>query len=358
MGVISFGQKPKPSPAPEGGVMRLTRTESITDALSTKHYFYLKEEGFRIQMPGNVSNYVPSKPASVSGAGTDGQVSWNLPEADLDIIFGDMDSKLVDNLTPGQKQQVLLASLNVLANKEGIIKISERDITVSGVPTKEIKYKHGEQEYLARDLFLGSRLFVFIACLHNVDNAESLVKHALDTFEAVKPPASEPLAVIESSGELVEDGIFRSINGGFSIAIPELPKQTLDKATVKAKAKGVDVGKQFIWLFERTLYTIYYNPPVDVDGNPYPPVYADMGMGSRKGILNGNATLISEKPIKLGKNRGTEFRYVISNGVRYVGRIYLVGDVGYQVVGGYADAKDEKKVLEVLDSFKLLKAKP
>src|SRR5260221_7739539 len=58
----------------------------------------------------------------------------------------------------------------------------------------------------------------------------------------------------------VKNGVFVSSEGRFSIAIPELPKQTIDKATVKAKAKGVDVGKQYVWVIGRTLYTIYYNP--------------------------------------------------------------------------------------------------
>jgi hypothetical protein len=165
------------------------------------------------------------------------------------------------------------------------------------------------------------------------------------------PAEGKVIASIEASGEMVENGVFRSTNGKFSIAIPELPKQTIDKATENAKSKGIDVGKQFVWLFEKTLYTIYYNPPVDPDGKASPQVYADMENGTRKGIINGNATLISEKPIKLGKNRGTEFRYVIANGVKYINRIYLVGDMGYQIVGGYLDAKDEPKILKVLNSF-------
>jgi hypothetical protein len=80
-----------------------------------------------------------------------------------------------------------------------------------------------------------------------------------------------------------------------------------------------------------------------------------MESGTRKGLLNGGARIISEKPIKLGEYRGTEFRYIISNGVKYIGRIYLVGDFGYQIVGGYLEEKYEKEVLDVLNSFKPLK---
>lgn len=158
--------------------------------------------------------------------------------------------------------------------------------------------------------------------------------------------------VVQTSGESVENGIFKSVSGKFSIAIPDLPKQTLDMATEKAKANGIDVGRQFIWVYEKTLYTLYYNPAFDFDGNPSPQVYADIENGTRKGILNSQARLISENPIKLGSYRGTEFRYVGSNGVRYINRVFLVGDMGYQIVGGYADEKDEQAVIAVLDSFK------
>lgn len=172
-----------------------------------------------------------------------------------------------------------------------------------------------------------------------------------------RPTESEPTKVISGSGETVENGMFRSTGGNFSISIPALPKQTIDNATEKAKAKGIDVGRQFVWVFERTLFTIYYNPPVDKDGNPSPQVYSDLQIGTRKGIFNSGATLTSEKPFTLGSISGTEFRYVISNGVKYVNRVFLVGDMGYQVVGGYAEEKYEKNVLDALNSFRPLQEK-
>ena len=170
-----------------------------------------------------------------------------------------------------------------------------------------------------------------------------------------QPTELEPAKVISGSGETVEDGMFRSTGGNFSISIPALPKQTIDNATEKAKAKGIDVGRQFVWIFERTLFTVYYNPPVDKDGNPSPQVYSDMQIGTRKGIFNSGATLTSEKPFTRGSISGTEFRYIISNGVKYVNRVFLVGDMGYQVVGGYAEDKYEKDILDTLNSFKPLK---
>lgn len=167
-----------------------------------------------------------------------------------------------------------------------------------------------------------------------------------------------PKVVVVRGGNSVEKGVFTSINGKFSIAIPEIPMLERDLATEKSKAKGIDVGKQFFWVIEKTLYTLYYKHPFDTDGNPSRPVYSDLENGTRIGILNGRATLVSEKPIKLGSYRGTEFRSVDSIGVKYIARVYLVGNTGYQLVGGYADEKDEKAVIATLDSFKPLKGKP
>lgn len=172
---------------------------------------------------------------------------------------------------------------------------------------------------------------------------------------SVPPPV---FTQVPASGASIENGVFESRGGGFSIAIPQMPLQTLDSGSERAKARGVDTGKTFVWKLERTIYTAYYYPPVDRDGNRVPQLYEDLENGTRKGILRSNAKLNSEKPIKFGENRGTEFRYMSEEGVAYIGRIYLIGDVGYQIVGGYSEDKYEKEVLGVLNSFKLLKSKP
>jgi hypothetical protein len=168
--------------------------------------------------------------------------------------------------------------------------------------------------------------------------------------------SSQPLTPksVEPTGTFINADIFESTGGGFSIAIPTMPLRTLDYGSEKAKAKGVDAGKQFLWQFERTLYTVAYYPPVNSDGNSVSQVYEDMVSGTRKGAIRQNAKILSEKPIKIGEHRGTEFRYVSAEGVQYINRSYLVGDLGYQIVGGYMDETGEKEVLEVLNSFTLL----
>lgn len=186
--ISACAQRPTPSPSPAPSPTQerlgdpvLTKIDSLSETLTTHRYFELKKEGFRIQLPENYVKYVPSKPASEGG--TDGEIRWNLAEANIVIMVGDMDATKLAAFTPAQKLQVLSASLT---GKKGFTKVAERDLIVNGVPAREAKFKNGDQIYLARDLFVGSRLFVFTASLSTIENSEALVTQALDTFEAIK----------------------------------------------------------------------------------------------------------------------------------------------------------------------------
>ena len=93
------------------------------------------------------------------------------------------------------------------------------------------------------------------------------------------------------------------------------------------------------------------------DGDPKSQDLRDLeslNIGMRRGIANSNVKLISEKSISFNNYPGTEFRYISPDGVKFIGRVYAINSVGYQIVGGYKDDKAEKEVLEVIDSFKLL----
>jgi hypothetical protein len=152
----------------------------------------------------------------------------------------------------------------------------------------------------------------------------------------------------------VEGKRFISTEGGFSVAISETPSQTIDFGTEAAKKKGVDVGKLYIWKFEKFTYTIMYSTSFNSDGNPVAQTLKEVIAGSRSGLLNSGAKLVSEKPLSfLNKHPGIEFHY-LSEGAKFVNRSFLVGSVGYQVVGAFADVKDEKEMLATLDSFRLL----
>lgn len=143
---------------------------------------------------------------------------------------------------------------------------------------------------------------------------------------------------------------FESNAGNFSISISQLPTQIRNLEP----DKGREPGKQLLWQYEKTVYTVLYSP---VDKNNLSHAFDEMNSGVRKGIGRQGGELISEKEISFGKYPGRELRWIAANGVTAIGRNYLVNDMGYLLTAGFVDGKSEKEALEVLDSFKLLTEK-
>src|SRR5690348_7414989 len=72
---------------------------------------------------------------------------------------------------------------------------------------------------------------------------------------------------------------FISNEGGFSVQISSDPSHVTDFGTEAAKKKGIDVGKQYAWKFEKTTYTIMYSPSFDSNGNPMTQTLKDVSSG-------------------------------------------------------------------------------
>lgn len=178
------------------------------------------------------------------------------------------------------------------------------------------------------------------------------------------PVPMTPIDSLPSAKVNAETKRFESTGGKFAISISEAPLEIRDLGTETANKKGVDVGKMFIWRFEKTFYTVLYKNPLSSDGNTLEPDgdpksqnlrdFEAYKVGMHRGIASINAKLISEKAISFNQYPGAEFRYISAGGIKFIGRIYSIDSVGYQIVGGYGDDKDEKEVLKVLNSFKLL----
>ncbi len=166
---------------------------------------------------------------------------------------------------------------------------------------------------------------------------------------AQKPPSPESLTKTNESSDEVNPKTkrFESNAGKFSINISQSPFQTRNLEA----GEGLGPGKQFFWQFERTVYTVMYST---FDKNDLSKTFDEINLGVRKGIGRQEGKLISEKEISFGKYQGREFRSIAANGVTYIGRNYLVNDIGYLLTAGFVDEKSEKEALEVLDSFKLL----
>ncbi|MDQ6787518.1 MAG: hypothetical protein M3033_11985 [Acidobacteriota bacterium] len=166
-----------------------------------------------------------------------------------------------------------------------------------------------------------------------------------------KPSLELPAKTNESSDRVNPDTKkFESNAGNFSINISQLPTQIRNLEP----DKGRDPGKQLLWQFEKTVYTVLYSA---VDKNNLSHAFDEMNSGVLKGIGRQGGQLISEKEISFGKYPGKEIRWIAADGVTVIGRNYLVNDMGYLVTAGFVDGKSEKEALEVLDSFKLLTEK-
>lgn len=150
---------------------------------------------------------------------------------------------------------------------------------------------------------------------------------------------------------------FESKEGNFSINISQPLFQTRNLASETFKGESLGPGKQFIWRSEKIIYTAMYSPENYSDENSMTQVFNEMIIGSRKGILRQEGKLISEKDISYDKYPGKEFQYISSNGVKFIGRIYLIDKMAYQINGGYSDDKYKEEVLETLNSFRLLNNK-
>ena len=143
---------------------------------------------------------------------------------------------------------------------------------------------------------------------------------------------------------------FESRAGQFSINISQAPLQV---RTLEAE-KGKEPGKQFLWQFQKTVFTVLYS---SINKNDLSHAFDEMNSGVRKTLLRNGSQLISENEISFGKYPGRELRYIAPNGVKQIARNYLINNIGYLITAGFVDGKSEKEALEVLDSFKLLNEK-
>lgn len=219
---------------------------------------------------------------------------------------------------------------------------AERDVAVGEELGKEYDLTINGKSVTQR-VFVHNGIYYAIIVEAKKSDARPQIEKLLKSFEFVPLP---------KSAASVENKVFRSEDANFTIDIPSMPLRTIDKSTFEARLKKIDAGRQFVWGFDRNSVSLFYTPPFTAAGEPQPNVFSDIETGTRKGILNAGLRVGSEKPFKIGNITGTEFRYVANETVNFINRVFIVGDTGYQLMGSYADPKDEAEVTRILDSFK------
>lgn len=272
------------------------------------------------------------------------QYVWNyFPEATVIVKFAPTPMGAYSLTSAADRRARLATETRASMASLTHIKITaERDVSVGHELGKEYELTSSGSSLTMR-VFVHNGIFYSIIVEAKKPEARPQIEKLLKSFEFVLLP--------KSAGS-VENNVFRSVDANFTIDIPSMPLRTIDRSAFEARLKKIDAGRQFIWGFGRSSVTLFYTPPFTPAGDPESFALGDLEVGTRKGLVNAGVRIISEKPFKSGSITGTEFRYIASENVNFINRVFIVGTTGYQLMGSYAEPKDEAEVTRILESFK------
>lgn len=158
-----------------------------------------------------------------------------------------------------------------------------------------------------------------------------------------------------SAPSVVGAGTFVSLQGRFSLALPQQPHAF--RGLSIATPVGNATGDSYEWRMKEGAFTAGYvdaGQPLD-DPETSKLAFASVRESLEKSVRSSGGNLVSEKQIKLNKVQGRELRVEFFAGL-VIYRVYLVSRRLYQVA---AMLKSDQQVYEgiamnVLDSFQLL----
>ncbi|HTP08881.1 MAG TPA: hypothetical protein VMP08_11565, partial [Anaerolineae bacterium] len=234
--------------------------------------------------------------------------------------------------------------------------VDEKPIELAGHPGSEITIEMpdspsvpGGARYHARIYLVGKRLYqVIYVALKKDENAADYQK-LFDSFQLVNPSAASttPSTTSTSLKDWIE---YRSDEGGFKVLLPAEPKvqtQLSDSA-----AGQLQVTMALVDMGDHAAGVSYNDIPKAASADP------DILLrGGREGAAkNLKGTIVSDKPITLGRYPGTEFVVAAPNNIIYTARVYVVNDRLYQILFlAPKDQMDQFDVQGFFDSFTLLK---
>ena len=155
---------------------------------------------------------------------------------------------------------------------------------------------------------------------------------------------------------------YSSDNGKFSVLFPNQPTPSTSESEGQPKdaRTGKTLAKKVRFTYNdvtsKTEQTFYLVGWVDYEAGFNFDTKAELD-ANRDNFINGaGATLVSEKPIKLGTNPGLEFVAKSNSNADIKGRIYIIGRRPYILVA-MTVGKNQDDIEKFLDSFKLSRKK-
>lgn len=179
-----------------------------------------------------------------------------------------------------------------------------------------------------------------------------LISTILTFVIGAQPPVATTKKGASSADNTKVSQNFASIEGGFSLSLPEQISSFRRVEPLEGKTKG---GMQFFWQIPQGFYTAgYVDLYLPEEGkNVIETTSADV----IKQTISDGGKLISKKEISFEGNPGLEVIMSLKNAVIVIGRHYVVDKRIYTITSGWREGDDGTKQLKILDSFKLINGK-
>ena len=168
--------------------------------------------------------------------------------------------------------------------------------------------------------------------------------------ESNSSPSVAPLTT-KSKTDLQQT--FTSVEGGFTVALPEKPTEQRTEPVGDGKLKF----HVFHWTTSLAEYTIDYLDTTRLLEDPkISKVILDDARD--EGIKKENGKLLGERDLDLDGHVGREFKIAVSDGI-FIERVYLVKQRFYSLTAFIPTDKsaEEAAAIKILDSFKLIERK-
>lgn len=228
--------------------------------------------------------------------------------------------------------------------------LSMTEISIDGYPGRLLRERLPNGSILKAKMYLvGQRLYQIAVTMPKAETSpdrgkafEKFADKFLDSFTLKN----------ETSASSIDSQIFTSVEGGFTIALPQKPTKQLSQPI--AAGNGSLQFHILNWATALGEYTVgYMDMPRLLEDPKISKSILDNARDS--GIKKENGKLLGERDLNLDGHVGREFKIEASDGI-FIDRVYLVKQRFYSISVFVRTAKlaEEAAASKILDSFKLI----